>query len=331
MKFSVIIPHYLTYDMTAYSVGQFLKYKDGHEVDIIVVDNSFPHDSIKSLDPFKDQIRVLEPPKDVLSSHGIAIDHAMMYVDSEWVIAAESDSFPTKAGWLNYFVDLIEQGYDGAGSVLDLSGGRYMHPCGMLFNFNSWHENYHVCKSCQYDYFPNMAMKHGFQSHLMVRRDILDEFYSEPEDFVELAPGYKPFSKELAEEKKRHYSSVVQPFHNGMGMNQESVTTYGLRNLETEVPAIILDNRAKLIYRVGYEPGQNFSYWQIAVGKKLYHVPTEVKWIEGRENRQQEYTLMENGFKHIWCGTSYLSMKGTDANDIYEFKKSQIESTIAGC
>lgn len=49
-----------------------------------------------------------------------------------------------------------------------------------------------------------------------------------------------------------------------------------------------------------------------AMGKKVFNVPTETKWIDGKEGHQQEYTLMKNGFKHIWGVSAY---KDVDPND----------------
>src|SRR4030066_2215807 len=100
--------------------------------------------------------------------------------------------------------------------------------------------------------------------------------------------------------------------HNGMGRLQESVRTYGRRNPESEVPNILLDNRAKIIYRIGYEPGQFMYYWMLAKGYNIYSIPTEVKWLKGKENQQQEYTLNAAGIKHIWGVSAY---HGTELND----------------
>jgi hypothetical protein len=159
----------------------------------------------------------------------------------------------------------------------------------------------------------------------MVHKSIVNEVLAEPEDFIELADGYKPYYPQLAEKKAAHYSPVVGPFHNGMGKNNESIHSYGQRTMESEVGNVLLDNKWKIIKRIGAEPGQWLAWWQKAMGYKIFEIPTEIQWLPNRENQQQEYTLMENGFKHIWAGSSYLDMKGTEMNDVYEFKKNQIE------
>jgi glycosyltransferase involved in cell wall biosynthesis len=305
MKFSIILCHYKTGKMTAYTVSQIIKYKGHHEIEILICDNNTGDGSVEYLKPFMDHVVIHQYPKDKLQSHGIGYDVLFEYAHNEWVIALESDSFPIKEGWLDYYARIINQGYDSAVSLLKLSGGEYGHPAGSLYRRSVWKEAWEYCGHIGYYYFPNMAMKETFACHLMVHKSILDNFLACPEEYVELAEGYKPYTPQKADEKATHYQPVVGPMHNGMGRLQESVRTYGNRNYETEVPNIILDNRAKYIYRIGYEPGQWFYYWMLAKGYKIFDVPTETKWLPGKENQQQEYTLNEAGVKHLWAISAY--------------------------
>lgn len=321
MKATILIPHWRTLEMTSYTVAQFLKYKGNHEVEIIVIDNSFPDESIKGLEPFKDQITVLNNTSEKLSSHGIAYDMAMPIVKTEWVVTAESDSFPTQENWLDYFEDLINKGYDCVGSLLKLSGGTYTHPAGALFRKSIWEEAKAYCDIMPYGYFPNMAMHSGFPSHLMVHHSIINDFLAEPEDYVELADGYKPYSAAMAESKRLHYSSTVNPFHNGMGNRQEDVNTFGFRTIESEASTILLDGKMKLIKRIGAEPGQWFSWYHAAMGKRVFNVPVEIRWLQGKENQQQERTIMENGFTHLW-GVSAYHRTDLQDGDVAKIKQS---------
>lgn len=323
MTLSILIPHFKS-KITAYSVAKFLEYSEGAEVEIIVIDNSYPHDSIKCLDPFKDKINIITEISNKISSHGIAYDGVVPLLNTEWFITAESDSFPVRP-YIEYYQSLINKGYDAAGSKLKLSGGEFVHVCGGLYNKNIWQDAKNYCDKIPYTYFPNMSMISGFASHLMVHNDILNDFLSEPEDFIELSSSYKPYSAELAMKKADWYRPVVNPFHNGCGKNNESVHTYGFRTIESESPNVLLDNKLKLVNRVGAEPGQWLSWYLAACDKKVFEIPTEIKWINGKENQQQEYTLNGAGIKHIWAGSSYLDMKGTTMNDVYEFKHNQIE------
>lgn len=325
MKFTILIPHYKSGKATAYAISKLLEYKGKHEIEIFVIDNGNGVGS-EYLKPFAKNMKYQMYPSDRLQSHGIAFDFVLPYVKTDWFITMESDSFPTQDNWLDYYEKLINEGYDGAASVLKLSGGIYGHPCGSLYRKEIWQEAKWYCNNVRYAYFPNMSLKHGFACHLMVHESIVEQVMKAPYDFIEPADDYIDLDREGFLKKMMHYSPVVAPFHSGLGMNDESVKTYGQRNEESEVPNILLDNKRKLINRVGYEPGAWLYYYQLAKGKKIFSIPTEVKWLPNKENQQQEYTRMENGFTHIWAGSSYLDMKGTDANDVYEFKHNQIES-----
>jgi len=324
MDISILIPHFKMGKITTYSIAQFLKYKGNHNIHIYISDNNAGDGSIDHLKAVEG-ITIIDYPKDKLQSHGIAIDMLIPLIKTEYFITAESDSFPTQDNWLDYYENLINEGYEFAASKSQLSGGEYGHPAGALYKKSNWQEAKKYCDSTMYFYFPNMAMKDNFPCHLMVHSDILVKFYLNPEDYIELSDSYKPYSIERAAEQYAHYSPVVAPFHNGQGRTQEALRTYGVRNIESETKDVLLDNRAKLIYRMGFEPGQWLCYWHHATNKKIFYIPTEVKWIAGKEYQQQEYTINEVGFKHIWAGSSFLDMKGTAQNDVYEFKKNQIE------
>ena len=106
-----------------------------------------------------------------------------------------------------------------------------------------------------------------------------------------------------------------------MGRLQESVKTYGMRNMSQDSENVLLDNSANLIYRIGYEPGQWLAYWAMATDKQIFSIPTEVKWLPNRENQQQEYTRMENGFHHCWGVSAYHEFYPADAMDVAKVKQ----------
>lgn len=322
MQFSIILCHWKTGKMTAFTISQILKYKGSHDVEILICDNNAGDGSYEYLRPFEKYIRYFEYPKDKLQSHGIGYDFLMEVASNEWVIAMESDSFPTRDGWLDYYVRLINEGYDCAASLLQLSGGKYGHPAGGLYRRSVWVDAWKNSLLCEYVYFPNIAMKGTLACHLMVHKSVVEDFLKNPEDYIELSDSYKPYSADAAWSKAKWYYPTCRVFHNGMGRLQESLQTYGLRNPETEVPNILLDNRAKLIYRAGYEPGQMFYYWQLAMGKKVFNIPTETKWLPGKEAQQQEYTLTENGVKHLWAISAYHDYTPENEKDIAELKRS---------
>lgn len=323
MNFSIILCHYKTGKMTAYTVAQILKHKGRHDIEILICDNNARDGSIEYLRPFWDHIKVYDYPLDKLQSHGIGYDMLIEYASNEWVIALESDSFPVMGEFLDYYEALISLGYESASSLLQLSGGQYGHPAGALYKKSIWVKAFEYSQyRCEYYYFPNMAMKETFACHLMVHKSISNSFIENPDDYIELSESYKPYYASRAEKQARYYSPVTGPMHNGMGRLQESVRTYGGRNQETEVPNILLDNRAKLIYRIGYEPGQWFYYWMLANNYKVFNISTETKWLPGKEMQQQEYTLTENGVKHLWGISAYHGYAPENEKEVAELKQS---------
>lgn len=302
--------------MTAYSVSQFLKYRGNHDVSIIVGDNNPGDGTIEYLKPFEKDILIVNYPKDKLQSHGILIDYVLSlgFVKTSHFITAESDAFPVREGYLDYYEKAINDGYDLGGSRLLLSGGDYLHPCGSFYSVKIWQECKEYVDTIEYEYFPNMSMRENFQAHLMVHHSILDKFLENPENYIELADGYKPYTKEKALERLEYYRPVGDGiFHNGMGGRNESIKTYGDRSLSSETPFAVLTSKSqKMVNRIGLEPGQFIHYWANAVGKKIFYVPIEVVWVPGREHENQEYTLMESGIKHIWGVSSYRDSDPTN-------------------
>lgn len=328
MMITILIPHFKNGKITAYTISQILKHKGDNGIKIIIIDNNDGDESIKYLKPFKEHVTIVPYPKDLLQSHGLAFEYVLElgYVSTEYFITLESDGFPVDDAFISYYFNLIKEGYEVAGSIMQLSGGTFLHACGAMYKRSVWEEARRYCDAVQYYYFPNMGMKEGFQCHMMVHHSIINEFLENPEDYIELSDSYKPYTKSKALDKLNRYKGVVAPFHNGMGRLQESIKTYGCRTPETEAPNVLLDNRAKIIYRIGYEPSEWFHFWCIATGKKIFNIPSETKWLPNKIGQQQEYTYTSAGVKHIWAGSSFLDMKNTIMNDVYEFKYNQIET-----
>ena len=325
--YTILIPHWKVPKMVYYTVHQFLKCAGQHDIEIIVINNSYPDDSIDILKSFGDKIKIIDNKSDRISSHGVAFDVALPYVSNEHIITAENDSFPTKPGWLSYYDELLEQGAECAGSLLRLSGGEFIHPTGMMLKKSIYYEaKEYVDKMNEaYAYFPNICMYRGFGTHLMIHRTILKDFCENPTGYLELSDEYKDKSPEYFYDKLKHYEPVCGVFHNAMGNSQEELATYGQRNINSEPPNIILDYKDPLIRRMGYEPGQWLSYFQIAMGKKVFAIPTETKWLPGRINQNQEYTMNEAGFQHIWGVSSYSDYEAVEMRDVITAKKAQVE------
>lgn len=323
MTITVLIPHWLTLEMTAFTVAQYLKYKGNHKIEIIVIDNSYPDESIKGLAPFKNDITILNNTSKKTSSHGTAYDMAMPFVKTDFVLLSESDSFPVKDGFLGYYDQLIEGGFEYAASLMTLSGGSYGHPAAALLSKKLWLEAKEYCDSMPYSYFPAMLLRDNANAHMMIHDSMVDKVLENPDEWFELTTDYKPYSKEFALEKRDSYLPVTGPCHNGMGGRQESIHNFGGRTWESDVPFIIYNEKwQKVIGRMGYEPCQWLYYFAIARGKKVFNIPTEIKWMPGKANRQQEYTLTESGIKHLWGISAYHNNTPKGDEEVAKIKQS---------
>jgi hypothetical protein len=324
MNFTILLPHYKTGKMTAFAVHELLRLKGKHKVKVIVINNG--GGGIEELARFGKQITILNYPSTMMQSHGIAFDFAMHKVTTDYFITVESDSFPTQENWLDYYEDLANKGVDCAGSLLKLSGGEYIHPAGAMYKRDVWVEAMNYARGIPYDYFPNMSdrgdLEH-FAYHLMVKKEITPNFVQDPEfQGIKLHHSYKWLDSAAILAKRDYYLPATGVFHNGMGLNDESISTYGNRKIGDPV---YLDHMEPIIHRVGYEPGQWFCYWMAQSGKVIYQIPTETKWLPNRENQQQEYTIMENGFKHLWGVTAYHGCEVSEFKDVIDFKQQQME------
>lgn len=324
MTLTVIIPHYRVGKMLAYCISQLLKYEGNDLLKIVVVDNRPSDGSFEKyiIGELRERVLYVPYPEHILQSHGVAINHALEldYVDTEHFLCLENDAYPV-GEFVPYYEALIKNGFDAAGSILSLSGGRYLHPCGALYRKSVWAECKAYCDAIPYNYYPSLMLRDNFAMHTMIHKSISDQVEENPEDWMEVSSDYKDRAKEKMEDKRKYYEAVCCPFHDGRGGRQESVKTYGSRADETDVPFIILNDKSqKIIGRCGYEPGQMFYYWMKAMGKKIFEIPTDVKWMPGRENQQQEYTLTESNIRHLWGISSYTERAAVGVEDIYAEK-----------
>lgn len=330
MRISIILPHYKTWKMSFYAIHQLLKCKGRHQLDIYVIDNNAGDGTADNLRFFGDKIHIVPYPSGKLQSHGIAYDFIIPYLRTEIVATIESDSFPTKENgeWLDWIDLLAKDGYSSAGSWLDLSGGNFVHTAGAFYKKSIWQKAKRYVAEVDYSYFPNCAMKDGFRCHMMVHESVIDQFMRSPESLVTLSPEYAGKDEDYFANKIGEYMPISRGvFHNCIGNTDESVNTYGQRHgyIEGERNHILLDNKKPLIWRMGMEPGQWFFYWMLANQHNIYEVPTETIWMPDRKDQQQERTVMQNGFTHLWAVTAYNDVTDPALKDIVDHKKNLME------
>ncbi len=298
MNFTILLPTFKTGKMTAYAVSQFLKYRGRHSVNIIIIDNG-GGEGMEAI-PKHEAVSVITYPAGLLQSHGIAFDYALTHKFdeiSEHFITVESDSFPTREDWL----DIYEQDYDLIGSRMTLSGGTYIHPAGTMYRKSNWREAKDFINS-------------------------IDRFYCESKE-----KSYYTFSSGsrsgYEDEIKRYLPAASSVFHTGIGFSDDHLQTYGRRSPESEQKHILPPIEQRESYRrIAMEPGQWFCYWHFATGKKILEIPAETVWLPNRTNQQQEYSLMQNGFKHLWGISAYRDCESPELRDIIDFKRKQLEA-----
>lgn len=330
MKISILLPHYKTWKMSFYAIHQLLKCRGRHQIDIFVVDNNPSDGTVYNLKFFGDKIKILPYPSNRMQSHGIAYDYTIPHLRTEVFATIESDSFPTSTDWLDWIELLVKDGYDSAGSCLELSGGQFVHTAGAFYKKSIWQKAKRYVDNVEYYYYPNIAMKDGFPCHLMVHKSIQHQFVESAGNLITLAAEYLKEGPEfvpyyLGKKLGEYWPIGRGVFHNGMGNTDESYFTYAHRNVVEERNNILQDNKKPLIWRMGMEPGQFLCYWMLANKHNVYDIKTETKWMPGRENQQQEYTLSEAGFKHLWAVTAYHDATNSALMDIIERKKSLME------
>lgn len=330
MRISIILPHYKTWKMSFYTIHQLLKCRGRHQLDIFVVDNNPEDGTAENLKFFGDKIRIFPYPADRMQSHGIAYDWIIPHLRTELFVTIESDSFPTVDNWLDWYELLDKEGYDSAGSCLELSGGQFVHTAGAFYKKSIWQKAKRYVDEVQYLYFPNIAMKDGFPCHLMVHKSVHQQFIEGAGNLITLAPEYLKDGPEMAPfymgKKLAEYLPIARGvFHNGIGNNDESYYTYAQRNVVTEREHVLLDNKKPLIWRMGEEPGQFFNYWMLANKHNVYAILTETIWMPNRQQQQQERTIMENGFVHLWAVTAYNDATDPELMDIISYKKQVME------
>jgi hypothetical protein len=334
MNISVLIPHYKTWKMSFFAIHQLLKFRGRHQLDIWVVDNNPFDGTAKNLEYYGDKIKIVPYPSDRMQSHGIAYDYVVPRLRTEIFATLESDSFPTSTDWLDWIELLEKDGYDSGGSCLDLSGGQFVHTAGAFYKKSIWQKAKRYVDSIEYIYLPDCAMKEGHACHLMVHKSVFDQFVMNPKALIELSDIYFSESEEetltiLKTEQLRYLPVARGVFHQSMGNTDESFFTYGSRDVMTERDNIIMDNKKPFLRRLGMEPGQWMCYWMLTNGYKPYAIPTETVWLPGRENQQQAYTKMENGFTHLWAVTAYNGAANPELKDIIDYKQKQMDELYA--
>lgn len=110
---TVVIPHAFVTRWLQTSVATLKQHKNNATFDILVVDNSIPHPSIKGIveTSLGEGVRVVPPQDPAHGGHQMALDHAIDLVDTPWFVAWETDVRVMRDGWLDWLLSFIKDDY----------------------------------------------------------------------------------------------------------------------------------------------------------------------------------------------------------------------------
>ncbi|HEG43178.1 MAG TPA: glycosyltransferase [Phycisphaerales bacterium] len=130
---------------------------------MIVVDNNSTDGSLEYLqsDP---RVRLLFIEKNM--GHGPALDLAMKYVDTEYVVVLDSDAHPIKNGWLRALIDPINDEVLASGVHYSR---QYVHPCCMALKVDTFIKNNMTYRS---NWPPNEEVERLGKTHWDVGENI---------------------------------------------------------------------------------------------------------------------------------------------------------------
>ncbi len=112
MTGTCVIPHAYGTRWSQICVASLKAYKNTSEFDILMIDNSPGHPSIKGISETRlgDGVRIVQP-KSNDTGHQLALDQAIDIVERPWFIAFESDVRVMRAGWLDWMFSFVKDDY----------------------------------------------------------------------------------------------------------------------------------------------------------------------------------------------------------------------------
>lgn len=310
-KVSILIPHFQTWRWTALAVHFFKTYGFSVPWELIVCDNSPGHPSIQCLTKTSlgDGVKIVAGQHD-FPSHGKGYFRAYEEADGDWILTAESDSYPTRHGWSEEYVKASAD-YDFIGPEMPMGGGTFIHPCGALVSrkvldaHDEWRRSVRDWK-----FIPGSAPAFGLSDkgyHVVASEKWLSDKTISPDVMAGL----------------RLWEPDVGPWQCMKSFDDDSFDSYwerkGIANWNPTEKQVHL--------RIGYEPGQHLSYFAQSHGFRCLKAPTHIEWMAGKTGQQAAFSTVFGGFTHAWCGTSAFSP--AIAPEVREFKMAQMNDLFA--
>ncbi len=161
-KTIVVVPHARTVKWLQIVVASLKQFKNDAKYDIMVVDNSPPHDlsSIKAITETRlgENVIIEDNKYSQTRAHAGALDYALTIIDPKeypYFFSAETDCRALRDGWLDWFHSFIQDEYTAMAGWYWPGGDReYIHTGGCLYNTNillrikkqiEKNDNYMIC------------------------------------------------------------------------------------------------------------------------------------------------------------------------------------------
>lgn len=76
--------------------------------------------------------------------------------------------------------------------------------------------------------------------------------------------------------------------------------------------------------KIGYEAGQWLHYFARHAGFRCMEAPSHIEWMPGHQGGQAAYSMVFDGFRHVWCGTVSTQDNGI-APDVRAYKLAKMQ------
>lgn len=136
---TVVIPHAFTTRWTQIAVASLRRFQNDATFDILVVDNSIPHHSIRGITETALGAGVtVTPPQDpARGGHQLALDYAIGLVETPWFVAWETDTVAHRDGWLDWMLSFVKDDFVAMAGwywSIGIDDSRhYISPAGALY------------------------------------------------------------------------------------------------------------------------------------------------------------------------------------------------------
>lgn len=286
-KLSILCASYKQPYWVAIMAAAFKKFPFSLESELIVVDNSPGHPSIKALTETSlgEGVKIINGNPD-FPSHGNGYDLAYNQSDGDWIMGVETDAFPFRHGWGEEYIK-VSPHFDLIGPLVPQSSGSYIHPAGAFYrrelieSVKEWQRDH-----SRWVFVPGagaMLKTSPKACHVVAHEDWLAEFL-------------------ISQDTRKQIDlwKSAGPFQEMRCFDEDTFENYGQRTAITNLePA-----EGKPYYnKIGFEAGQFIHYFAKKNCFRVLSCPNEIIWMQGHEGRQAAESRIFGGLTHVWGGT----------------------------